>query len=479
MKAVGESGGYGMLIGPAVGQADDRGVPRSACKPTRAITSRSRWSDSRACPSTIRAAGRMAGRHVDLRPYCLYDGEKVTIVPGGLTRVALASRIAGGEFIAGRRQQGHLGAAGDDMMLSRIADSLFWIARYMERAEDTARILDVNYHMLLEQSQQPYRLRWEPLVVISRRAGAVLRDATRRPSAQNVFEFLGLPRGQSQLDRAAASARRARTPAPSATGSRARCGRTSTASTSRSAGSSRTTRLPIGPHRFCNVIKFGGHRFHGVTDATLPHDEGWHFLHAGRGARARGDDGAHRRRAVPQAGGRAAAWRPARQPSVDGGAQIGRRLRGLPPAVPLPHRAGTGGGAADPASRSTRGRSASASTELQRSLRAISGCRSGRLRQRGRAADRQAARSPHVRPHRGHLRARPAPVPDRAAEHLPPRSASTSRAAYFYYAVAWHESLPSPARHRVPVRRAGLRELQRGPAAPACRTSGRAACRSA
>jgi uncharacterized circularly permuted ATP-grasp superfamily protein len=31
----------------------------------------------------------MAGRHVDLRPYCLYDGEKVTIVPGGLTRVAL------------------------------------------------------------------------------------------------------------------------------------------------------------------------------------------------------------------------------------------------------------------------------------------------------------------------------------------------------------------------------------------------------
>jgi uncharacterized circularly permuted ATP-grasp superfamily protein len=31
----------------------------------------------------------MAGRHVDLRPYCLYDGQNVTIVPGGLTRVAL------------------------------------------------------------------------------------------------------------------------------------------------------------------------------------------------------------------------------------------------------------------------------------------------------------------------------------------------------------------------------------------------------
>jgi uncharacterized circularly permuted ATP-grasp superfamily protein len=31
----------------------------------------------------------LAGRHVDLRPYCLFNGEKVTIVPGGLTRVAL------------------------------------------------------------------------------------------------------------------------------------------------------------------------------------------------------------------------------------------------------------------------------------------------------------------------------------------------------------------------------------------------------
>ena len=36
-----------------------------------------------------RLTGSVAGRHVDLRPYCLYDGEKVTIVPGGLTRVAL------------------------------------------------------------------------------------------------------------------------------------------------------------------------------------------------------------------------------------------------------------------------------------------------------------------------------------------------------------------------------------------------------
>jgi uncharacterized circularly permuted ATP-grasp superfamily protein len=40
-------------------------------------------------PSYDPGSSSIAGRHVDLRPYCLYDGEKVTIVPGGLTRVAL------------------------------------------------------------------------------------------------------------------------------------------------------------------------------------------------------------------------------------------------------------------------------------------------------------------------------------------------------------------------------------------------------
>jgi uncharacterized alpha-E superfamily protein len=35
-------------------------------------------------------------------------------------------------------------------MLSRHAEDLFWVGRYIERAEDTARMLDVTYHNLLE-----------------------------------------------------------------------------------------------------------------------------------------------------------------------------------------------------------------------------------------------------------------------------------------------------------------------------------------
>ena len=88
VKAVGESGGYGMLMGPAADRAKIlefaerlRANPRNYIAQPVVALSR--------VPSYDSATGAVAGRHVDLRPYCLYDGEKVTIVPGGLTRVAL------------------------------------------------------------------------------------------------------------------------------------------------------------------------------------------------------------------------------------------------------------------------------------------------------------------------------------------------------------------------------------------------------
>ena len=39
-------------------------------------------------------------------------------------------------------------------MLSRAADSLYWMSRYLERTEHTARLIDVNLHQMLEQPQQ-------------------------------------------------------------------------------------------------------------------------------------------------------------------------------------------------------------------------------------------------------------------------------------------------------------------------------------
>ncbi|MDZ4131124.1 MAG: alpha-E domain-containing protein, partial [Hydrogenophaga sp.] len=53
-------------------------------------------------------------------------------------------------------------------MLSRTADHLFWMSRYTERAENTARMLDVNYQTsLLPQSAAVAQVGWEGLLVIS------------------------------------------------------------------------------------------------------------------------------------------------------------------------------------------------------------------------------------------------------------------------------------------------------------------------
>ncbi len=85
VKTVNESGGYGMLIGPAstVEQRAEfrerlKAKPRDyIAQPVVPLSTHPTFVD-----------GRLEGRHVDLRPFILC-GEKITVVPGALTRVAL------------------------------------------------------------------------------------------------------------------------------------------------------------------------------------------------------------------------------------------------------------------------------------------------------------------------------------------------------------------------------------------------------
>ena len=85
VKAVGESGGYGMLIGPQSTAAEREDFAQRIEANPRNYIAQPTISFSRA-PGLIGDA--LEPRHVDLRPYILY-GDKVNVVPGGLTRVAL------------------------------------------------------------------------------------------------------------------------------------------------------------------------------------------------------------------------------------------------------------------------------------------------------------------------------------------------------------------------------------------------------
>jgi uncharacterized circularly permuted ATP-grasp superfamily protein len=85
VKAANESGGYGMLMGP---QADQKEIEKFRqlviAEPRNYIAQPMIYLSQH--PTFCE--GKFEGRHVDLRPFVL-SGERVSIIPGGLTRVAL------------------------------------------------------------------------------------------------------------------------------------------------------------------------------------------------------------------------------------------------------------------------------------------------------------------------------------------------------------------------------------------------------
>ncbi len=85
VKAVNESGGYGMLVGPHCTQNERAEFARRIEDNPRNYIAQPTLGLSRA---PVIVESQFAGRHVDLRPYILY-GKDIYVLPGGLTRVAL------------------------------------------------------------------------------------------------------------------------------------------------------------------------------------------------------------------------------------------------------------------------------------------------------------------------------------------------------------------------------------------------------
>ena len=122
MKTTGDSGGYGMLMGPfATRQEIDEFRSRVRQNPANYIAQPLVQLSAHATYTD----GRFEPRRIDLRPFILY-GDKIRVLPGGLTRVALRPGSFVVELVAGRRQQGHLGA--------RAPRALMNLAELMNRA---------------------------------------------------------------------------------------------------------------------------------------------------------------------------------------------------------------------------------------------------------------------------------------------------------------------------------------------------------
>ncbi|GAC1629937.1 MAG: alpha-E domain-containing protein [Chloroflexota bacterium] len=162
-------------------------------------------------------------------------------------------------------------------MLSRVADSLYWMSRYLERAEHTARLLDVNLHQMLDQTPQSAGRRWHRVVAALRspHPGDAPYDPYRITHTLTVDTA-----NPTSIASCIATAR----------------------DNARQAWEQISTEmweqintLYLGvkdtdmdqiwleePHAFFSAIKEGIHLFQGITDATMSHGEGWQFIQAGR-----------------------------------------------------------------------------------------------------------------------------------------------------------------------------------------------------
>ena len=108
VKEVHGSGGYGMLVGPTSTKKERAEfAEKLKAKPGNYIAQPTLSLST----VPIMVKNGMAPRHVDLRPYVLVS-DKVKIIPGGLTRVALKEGLTRRQFQPGRRHQRYMGTGG-------------------------------------------------------------------------------------------------------------------------------------------------------------------------------------------------------------------------------------------------------------------------------------------------------------------------------------------------------------------------------
>ena len=161
-------------------------------------------------------------------------------------------------------------------MLSRIAESMFWIGRYVERAEATARILDVHYHLVVQDALIDETDACSALLEVMGARDAVAGGATLAA----VNEVLAFSRDQpssiaSTWFAARENARGAREAISS------EMWETLNATHHAIPGRVAAARN-LGPNTFFRYIKERAAVVAGLVDSTLVRDDGWRFLVLGR-----------------------------------------------------------------------------------------------------------------------------------------------------------------------------------------------------
>jgi len=170
-------------------------------------------------------------------------------------------------------------------VLSRLASSLFWLARYLERAEHTARLLEVNVHAIVEAPLAPggrgiVAEQWAPLLRVTDSEGE-FRQHFERADGASVVQWLTVHEANPGSIRASLTFAR-----ENARSLRDRIS-TETWEAINRAYHALAAGRPRPPeddalYAYCADVREASHLVAGIIDATLPRDLGWYLMVAGR-----------------------------------------------------------------------------------------------------------------------------------------------------------------------------------------------------
>ncbi len=164
-------------------------------------------------------------------------------------------------------------------MLSRVAESLYWMSRYIERAEDATRILNVNFHTLIESPEVASEAGWQALVTITgdqELYGTLYKNFT----ARNVIEFLlWHPENPNAVTTCLTQARE------NARGVREQISVEMWEHINRLYFLIKEVNRKAvlrGPHEFFRQVRDGSQAFQGIADATMIHGQPYEFIQLGK-----------------------------------------------------------------------------------------------------------------------------------------------------------------------------------------------------
>ncbi len=163
-------------------------------------------------------------------------------------------------------------------MLSRVANSIYWLNRYIERAENIARFSDVNFNMSLDMPMGMVQ-QWEPLIMTSGDRTLFI-ERYGKVTPEKVIHFLTFDEAYpnsilSCLNSARENARSVREIISSEMWEQVNNFYHFVKDAAKS------DKVPNWPS-FFKQVKLESHLFVGITDVTMTHNEGWHFGQLGR-----------------------------------------------------------------------------------------------------------------------------------------------------------------------------------------------------